>query len=128
MGLRTGVETAISMSMSPRCSERSTCIQSAQSLDTFSLCSAATALQRFKIHAGEFPKSLDQLVPTFLPALSKSYFDGRAPSFQIEPNGQFKLWHFGIDGDDDGGRSEYDEGKRRYPKNDCDLVFSSSPL
>lgn len=108
-------------------SERSTCIQSAQSLDTFSLCSAAIALQRFKIHAGEFPKSLDQLVPTFLPALPKSYFNGRTPSYRIEPSGQFRLWYFGLDGDDDGGRGEYDEGKRRYSPPDFDLVFSSPP-
>ena len=108
-------------------SEKSTSVESAQTLDAFSLCSVAIGLQRCKISMGEFPKSLDQLVPTFLPALPKSYFDGRTPSYRIEPNGQFKLWYFGIDGDDDGGRGEYDEGERRYPKNDCDLVFSSPP-
>lgn len=107
--------------------ERSACLESAQTLDAFSLCSVAVALRRSKIAIGVFPKSLDQLVPKFLPALPKSYFDGRSPSYRIEPNGQFKLWYFGLDGDDDAGRSEYDEGKRRYPKNDCDLVFSPSP-
>ena len=107
--------------------ERNACLESAQTLDAFSLCSVAVALRRSKIENGVFPKSLDQLVPKFLPELPKSYFDGRIPSYRIDPNGQFRLWYFGLDGDDDAGRGEYDEGKQRYPRNDCDLVFSPPP-
>lgn len=71
--------------------------------DKFQLISVAVAVQRFRLKYKKLPDQLEEIVPGFMPELPHSYFDARAPSYRLLPNGSFNLWFFGIDGDDDGG-------------------------
>jgi hypothetical protein len=48
---------------------------------------------------------LADLVPAFLPALLTDFAGGGAPlSYKLSPDGRFyRIYGFGLDGDDDGG-------------------------
>jgi hypothetical protein len=46
----------------------------------------ATAVERYRLIAGEPPHSLDALIPAYLPAIPKDPFDGQAMRYQREKN------------------------------------------
>lgn len=61
------------------------------------------ALERWRrAHDGVFPQRLEELVPTFLPALPTDRFTGQPLHYEIR-SGVPRLWAVGTDLDDDGG-------------------------
>ncbi|HYG23671.1 MAG TPA: hypothetical protein VEH04_12880 [Verrucomicrobiae bacterium] len=63
----------------------------------------AIALKRFQLRHGSFPNSLQQLVPDFLPHVSKDPVDGKPLRYLAKPDGTFVLYSVGADGIDSGG-------------------------
>ncbi|MEO6181987.1 MAG: hypothetical protein ABIP71_02545, partial [Verrucomicrobiota bacterium] len=61
------------------------------------------AIQNYKTEKSDFPKTLDDLVPNFLPFLPKDNFSGNNFIYRPQSNG-FLLYGVGYDGKDDGGK------------------------
>ena len=97
-----------------------------ESAETLQLAPVAIALKRYQIKRGTFPEDLTQVVPEFLPKLPQSYFNAMVPKYRRLPNESFKLWFFGLDGDDDDGR-EQDQSKSSDETHDYDIVFTPGP-
>ena len=63
---------------------------------------AALAVQRFRQREGKLPANLDELVPTFLPAVPVDPFDGQPIRYQIHQHG-YSVYTCGRNRVDDGG-------------------------
>jgi hypothetical protein len=68
------------------------------------------AIERFQLANGKTPSSLNDLVPTFLPAVPKDPFDGR-PMRYIEQNGKCTVYSLGENRKDDGGNCTVERGQ-----------------
>lgn len=63
----------------------------------------AVALHRHRLKHGKFPASLGALVPEFLAEVPRDFMDGQPLRYQLQPDGQFRLWSVGEDFKDDAG-------------------------
>lgn len=63
----------------------------------------AIALHRHRLKQGKFPESLGALVPEFLAEVPRDFMDGQPLRYQLQPDGQFRLWSVGEDFKDAGG-------------------------
>ena len=63
----------------------------------------AIALHRHRLKHGKFPASLGALVPEFLTEVPRDFMDGQPLRYQLQSDGQFRLWSVGEDFKDDGG-------------------------
>jgi hypothetical protein len=61
------------------------------------------ALERYKAERGEYPETLEVLVPKFAAALPTDLYTGQPFRYQRTPDGQFQLYSIGPDGKDDDG-------------------------
>ena len=68
-----------------------------------SMAICAIALKRWFLRHGQYPESLDQLVPEFLPAVPIDYMDGQPLKYRTNGDGGFTLYSVGEDGVDGGG-------------------------
>ncbi len=68
------------------------------------LARVACALERYRIASGDYPSSLDQLVPRFMPRLPHDVIDGAPLRYRNEGQGQILLYSIGWDGVDNHGR------------------------
>ncbi len=100
-------------------------VEMAESAEALQLAPVAIALKRYQIKHGTFPDEVSQVVPEFLPQLPLSYFNAMVPKYRRLPEGSFKLWFYGLDGDDDDGRSE--DPNKGGPGQDYDIVFTPGP-
>jgi hypothetical protein len=82
----------------------------------WSLMRASIALARYELDNGKPPSTLDELVPRYLPRVPEDPFSGGP----LRSSGG-KVWSFGGDGDDDGGRPIVDEDK---DDDDGDVVWT----
>jgi hypothetical protein len=71
-------------------------------------------LRKYKTDEGEYPKTLDALVPDYLKSLPIDPFSNRPHVYRLSEVG-YVLYSFGVDGEDDQGRHDPREG---------DLVWS----
>jgi hypothetical protein len=71
-----------------------------------SLMIAAIALQRYQLHYGKVPPDLESLAPEFLAAASVDFMNGQPLHYGVEPDGSFRLYSVGLDGQDDGGNPQ----------------------
>lgn len=62
------------------------------------------ALHRYRLDHADFPQTLDQLVPNYLPALPRDPVDGQPLRYLRTPQ-SFTLYSLGYDKDDDQGRT-----------------------
>lgn len=67
------------------------------------------ALARHHLAEGQYPETLDSLVPRFLPNLPRDPFADNAPLRYEAVDGGFRLYSFGIDGEDDAGDPDTDQ-------------------
>jgi hypothetical protein len=89
----------------------------------------AVALERYRHDHGEWPDTLDALVPQYLAAVPKDPMDGKSLRYLRRPDGVIVYW-LGHDGTDDGGKIDrvkyltqgtdqgvqlWDFGQRRQP-------------
>jgi hypothetical protein len=73
----------------------------------------ALALKRYSLQHGRAPKSLESLVPGFLPAVPIDGMDGKPMRYRLIEDGTFLLYSVGEDGVDDGGDCSLVKGKER---------------
>ena len=64
---------------------------------------AVLAVERFRLaHEGKIPKTLNELIPNYLPEVPRDIFDGQPLRFKTLPRG-YVIYGLGADGVDDGG-------------------------
>ena len=63
----------------------------------------AIALKRFQLEHGQWPETLAELSPEFLPSVPIDPYDGKPLKYHSNPDGTFLLYSVGEDGVDDGG-------------------------
>jgi len=87
------------------------------------LATVACSLERYRLVNGEFPATLDSLVPQFLPQLPHDIINGEPLKYRRTVGGGFVLYSVGFNQTDDGGqpcgRKRHWEGLL-YPKPDLD--------
>jgi hypothetical protein len=64
----------------------------------------AIALERFALQHKEYPRSLSELVPAFLPRVTLDFMDGKALRYRRNDEGRYVLYSIGLDLVDDGGQ------------------------
>jgi hypothetical protein len=64
----------------------------------------AIALERYAIQHREYPKSLADVVPAFLPAVPVDFMDGRELRYRRLDDGRYLLYSVGLDCVDNGGQ------------------------
>lgn len=67
------------------------------------LAAAACALERYRIGHGEYPETLDDLVPDFADSVPEDLMTGAPFQYRKRDDGWFDLYSLGPDGKDDGG-------------------------
>jgi Tfp pilus assembly protein PilE len=70
------------------------------------------ALERYRLVHGNYPETLNELVPQFTDKLPPDIIDGQSLKYCRTPDGQFLLYCVGWNGTDDGGKfdSSYENG------------------
>ena len=72
---------------------------------TRELVATATALRRFQFARGNYPATLDEMVPKYLAAAPIDPFDGQPLRYRRNTNGTFLLYSVGSDSKDDDGNA-----------------------
>jgi len=67
------------------------------------LARVAIALERYRLAHGEFPESLDALLPQFMKIIPHDIINGQPLHYRLTDDGQFVLYSVGWDERDDGG-------------------------
>ncbi len=93
----------------------------------------AIALERYAIQHREYPKSLADIVPAFLPAVPEDFMDGKELRYRRLEDGRYVLYSIGLDCVDNGGRMITSEqlstrympqgGTMVLPHHDTDIVW-----
>ncbi len=65
----------------------------------------AIALERYYLAKGEYPKTLEELVPSYLAVLPEDVLTGKPMHYQRPEPAEFRLWADGWDGVDEGGKA-----------------------
>jgi len=78
----------------------------------------ACALERHRLANGEFPTTLDALVPKLMAKLPHDVVTGEPLKYRRTDGGGFVLYSVGLNTEDDGGkpciRESHEPGSRRY--------------
>jgi hypothetical protein len=76
---------------------------------TVSNCAAiACAIERYRLATGSLPKTLDQLVPSYMETLPHDVINGDPLIYKPEGNRRYLLYSVGSDQSDDGGDFQKD--------------------
>lgn len=70
------------------------------------LAETVCALERYRLGAGEYPKTLGELVPRYCTAVPLDPVDGKPLRYSPDTEGGFKLYSVGLNGKDDNGISQ----------------------
>ena len=68
----------------------------------------ACAIERYRLATGSLPKTLDQLVPSYMETLPHDVINGEPLIYRPEGNRRYLLYSVGSDQSDDGGDFEKD--------------------
>jgi hypothetical protein len=79
----------------------------------------ACVLERYHLAHGEYPESLDALVPEYLDEIPRDIIGGGALHYRRDAGGKFTLYSIGWNGQDDGGV----HGRTSFPFADGDWVW-----
>ncbi|PYJ86285.1 MAG: hypothetical protein DME22_05895 [Verrucomicrobia bacterium] len=71
----------------------------------------ACALERYRLALGQYPETLDALIPQFIEKLPTDVVGGQPLRYRHTDDGQFVLYSVGWNEKDDGGVIAYDQGK-----------------
>jgi hypothetical protein len=83
----------------------------------------AIALERFRLQNGNYPQSLNELVPRFLNVPPIDFMDGQPLRYRRTDDGHFILYSVGLDCHDDGGIMRMPNQSPLSPRNNFDLVW-----
>jgi hypothetical protein len=81
------------------------------------------ALERYRLANGQFPDTLDALVPHFISSLPHDVITGEPYKYRLTADGQFVLYSVGWNEKDDGGVP----GKTLFDENEGDWVWQYPP-
>jgi hypothetical protein len=96
---------------------------------TIDLARVACALERYRLAHGDYPDTLDTLMPQFIAQVPHDIIGGQPLHYRREANGQFVLYSVGWNETDDGGKVTFTKGTTprvdmlkgdwvwQYPKN-----------
>jgi hypothetical protein len=112
------------------------CARAQTSID---LARVACALERYRLTSGQFPETLEALVPKFMEKLPHDVINGQPLKYRRTDDGQFVLYSVGWNNADDGGKVELTKSGNpdwqkgdwiwRYPaQGDATLPRSKLPL
>ena len=90
------------------------------------LVSTAIALERYRRHEGQYPASLNLLVPQFIKKMPLDYMDGQPLRYHRNTIGTFLLYSIGMDEKDDGGDSISPINRKPSFSNGRDWVWPQS--
>ena len=89
------------------------------------LVQAALAVERYRLAKGRLPESLDELVPVIFPSLPRDPGNGWRPvSYRAKDNGEFVVYSYGRNREDDGGVEAERETSAWFKG---DLTFTVAP-
>lgn len=92
---------------------------------SFDLARTAIAVERFRLAHGQLPQRLDELVPAFLDAIpTDPWNDGKPVSYRVRDNGEFVVYSFNANGEDDQG---IELPKEKRSSLDGDITFTVAP-
>jgi len=74
-----------------------------RSLTTSRLAITVAGLERHRLATGSYPKSLDDLVPKWVPAVPLDPMDGQPLRYRLNADGTFTLYGVGPNHTDDNG-------------------------
>lgn len=98
------------------------------------LATVACALERYRLAQGEFPATLDALVPKFMSRLPDDIVTGEPLKYRRTGPGAFVLYSVGFDKVDDGGKppvrykNPYDPAEPRFNLNQNDWVWTCAAV
>ena len=92
-----------------------------------SLAETALALALYRVDRGEFPKSLDALVPAYIDTYPLDTFDGQPIRYRRRDEG-YVLYSVDADGRDNNGLRPGAWQLARDSSSEHDVVFESPPL
>ncbi len=73
------------------------------------------ALERYRLAHGQFPETLDALVPQYLAKLPHDLIGGGPLHYQRSADGRFQLYSVGWNGVDDGGVTAWQDAEQTSP-------------
>ncbi len=82
--------------------------------ESVDLARVAIALERFRLARGEYPESLDELAPQFIPKLPHDIINGQPLHYHRTSDGQFVLYSVGWNEADDGGTVAFYQGSSEH--------------
>ena len=82
-----------------------------RSLTTSRLAITVAALERHRLATGGYPKTLDELVPRWVPAVPLDPMDGQPLRYRLAADGSFTLYSIGANHTDDQGVFESKQGQ-----------------
>ena len=91
-----------------------------RSLTTSRLANTVAGLERHRLATGSYPKSLDDLVPRWVPAVPLDPMDGQPLRYRLNADGTFTVYGIGPNQTDDNGVFESKQGQ------DLDWVWPPS--
>jgi len=95
----------------------------AQGQASTDLARVACALERYRLAHGEYPETLDVLVPAFLAKLPHDVINGQALKYRRTNDGLFVLYSVGWNEKDDGGTVALNKDKRNSNWKEGDWVW-----
>ena len=87
------------------------------------LARVACALERYRLAHGEYPESLDALVPQFIGKLPNDIINGQPLHYRRTDDGKFVLYSVGWNETDDGGTVVFLEGGSAVDREKGDWVW-----
>ncbi|HTX21471.1 MAG TPA: hypothetical protein VMD27_06410 [Candidatus Aquilonibacter sp.] len=87
------------------------------------LARVACALERYRLAHGEYPESLDALVPQFIEQLPDDVVNGQPLHYRLTDDGKFVLYSVGWNGTDDGGQVVFNKGYESVNPDEGDWVW-----
>ena len=79
----------------------------------------ACTLQRYRLAEGQFPESLEALVPKYIETLPHDVIGGQPLHYRRTGDGRFLLYSVGMDGKDDGGAT----GEKKSARDHLDWAW-----
>jgi len=84
----------------------------------------AIAVERFRLAHGRLPERLEELVPEFIESVPADVWNGGKPlSYRIRDNGEFVVYSYGSDREDDFDAEDYEHLKPL----EGDIIFTVAP-
>jgi len=83
----------------------------------------ALGLAAFRADTGRYPSKLDELVPNYLAEVPRDLFADKPPIYRAVDQG-YLLYSVGPDGEDDEGRSYYEDREQGFDRDDVSIRMS----